>query len=228
MGQAVAADEVDKQYYEAAKSGSLASKLLLIARDNIYSDFLHECRPTDTSTILDVGVSDVLEDGANVLERRYPHPENITACGLGTAEAFQAAFPSTRYIQIKPNVPLPFGNAQFDIATCNAVLEHVGSEAAQAAMVAEMLRVARHVFISVPNRFFPVEHHTAIPLLHYTSPTFRAACAVLGKSKWTDPQNLILMSKPRLARSFGNTPVHVSYTGIKMGPFSSNLFAVAH
>ena len=31
----------------------------------------------------------------------------------------------------------------------------------------ELCRVAGRVFISVPNRYFPVEHHTAIPLLHF-------------------------------------------------------------
>jgi hypothetical protein len=30
-----------------------------------------------------------------------------------------------------------------------------------------MAREARRTFISVPHRFFPIEHHTAIPFVHW-------------------------------------------------------------
>jgi hypothetical protein len=54
---------------------------------------------------------------------------------------------------------LSFTDGAFDIATSNAVLEHVGSLAAQAAFVCELLRVGRLIFIGVPHRFFPIEPH---------------------------------------------------------------------
>ena len=119
-------------------------------------------------TILDVGVSDVVNDAANMMERKYPFAELITAVGLGSGEDFRAAYPQTAYKQIAANQRLPFADRQFDIATSNAVLEHVGSPAHQELFVHELIRVARKVFISVPNRYFPVEHHTAIPFLHYS------------------------------------------------------------
>ena len=34
-------------------------------------------------------------------------------------------------------------------------------------MVDEALRVARRVFISTPNRAFPIEVHTRLPLVHW-------------------------------------------------------------
>jgi hypothetical protein len=199
--------------------------VLVFARDRIYDDFIRCCRPSAASTILDFGVSDVVNDGANLVERKYPHPERITAVGLGAAPAFQAAFPAVTYLQTTPGSPLPFADRQFDIAASNAVLEHVGSEAAQRALVAELSRVARTVFITVPNRYFPVEHHTAIPLLHFWGPTFAAACRALGKSSWTREENLILMSRRKLlALAQGGTGVEVGHTGIRLGPFSSNLY----
>src|SRR5207245_286749 len=130
-------------------------------------DFLRLCRPQAGDSILDVGVSDVVTDGANVLERKYSHPERITAAGLGEGAAFRRAYPRTTYVRIEANRPLPFADRAMSIAIANAVLEHVGSRAHQIAFVRELLRVARKVFIIVPNRFFPIEHHTAIPLLHY-------------------------------------------------------------
>jgi len=71
------------------------------------------------------------------------------------------------YRRIEPNAPLPFNANSFDIATANAVLEHVGSFEKQVLFVGELCRVARRVFVTVPNKFFPVENHTALPLAHY-------------------------------------------------------------
>ena len=45
-------------------------------------------QPSASDEILDVGVSDVINDGANVLERSYPHQHKITACGLGKEVTF--------------------------------------------------------------------------------------------------------------------------------------------
>jgi hypothetical protein len=104
------------------------------------------------------------------------------------------------------------------------VLEHVGSRQHQRTFVRELCRVAGRVFISVPNRYFPVEHHTAIPLLHFWDKGFELACKWLGKADWADERNLILMSWPSLAAlTPGGVPV-IGHTGIRLGPFSSNLF----
>jgi hypothetical protein len=117
---------VDNKYYEAALPGSLAERVSILARNRIYNDFLRLCRPMPKETILDLGVSDVTGDAANLLERRYPFPDRITAAGIGAGEAFRTAFPRVSYLQIAANQPLPFANRSFDIATSNAVLEHVG------------------------------------------------------------------------------------------------------
>ncbi len=222
---ASAAETADEQYYEVAPPRSWGERLTALARDRIYDDLIRYCRPGRDDTILDVGVSDVVNDAANVLERKYPHQGRITAAGLGEGHAFRASYPKAAYHRIEANRPLPFADQSFDLAVSNAVLEHVGSHWDQAAFVRELCRVARTVFISVPNRYFPVEHHTAIPLLHFWTPSFGWACRRLGKPEWADENNLILMSRRGLGAltSDGVTPI-VGHTGIRLGPFSSNLF----
>ena len=88
---------------------SVGERLAAIARDSIYRDFLRLARPTPASKILDVGVSDVVGEAANVLERKYPNLEQVTAVGLGTAhESPWAAFPQVAYQRIVAGEPLPF------------------------------------------------------------------------------------------------------------------------
>lgn len=216
---------VDRKYYEAVRPSSCGERLLVRARTRIYADFLGSCAPDSQAGIIDVGVSDVINDGANILEQLYPYPERITAAGLGEGGDFRTAFPRVTYMRIGAGGPLPFADQSFEIATANAVLEHVGGTSQQLSFVLEMARIARQVFITVPNRYFPVEHHTAIPLLHLWDPSFQLACRLLGKDKWARESELVLMSIGSLKRlAPSGMRVRVGYTGLAMGPLSSNLF----
>jgi hypothetical protein len=78
---------VDEKYYEVIESSGVAEKALIKARDRIFREFLDRMQPTPASKKLDVGVSDVISDAANVLERSYPFPEKVTACGVGSASS---------------------------------------------------------------------------------------------------------------------------------------------
>lgn len=201
--------------------------MAIAARDQIYRAFMQRCAPSPGDRVLDVGVSDVMTGAANVLERCYPHPEAIVAAGLGEGQDFRRAFPRVEYVRIAPGGPLPFPDRAFRYAVSNAVLEHVGSIGEQQRFVRELMRVADEVFITVPNRFFPVEHHTAIPVAHFWDGSFQVACRALNKDEWTKPENLILMSRKKLgalvpaAEEAAST---VGYTGLRLGPFSSNLY----
>ncbi|MGE5773707.1 MAG: methyltransferase domain-containing protein [Hyphomicrobiales bacterium] len=222
--------EGDQKYYREVPPQGVAEQLLISARGRIFRDFMAHMRPLPSDQILDVGVSEVVNDGANVLERSYPHQNNVTACGLGAGVQFKKAFPLVRYVQVEPNACLPFDDNTFDIATSNAVIEHVGSLENQSFFLHELCRVARRVFISAPNRFFPVEHHTALPIVHYQDDIFRIACRIAGKSEWARKENLILMTRKRLwqlAAPIGKSAA-VGYTGLPLGSFSSNLYLAIH
>ncbi len=216
---------VDSVYYQVVPRNSFNERLLIFARDQIYADFIKEMHPNSSDRILDVGVSDVINDGANALERKYPYKKNITACGLGDAAEFCHAFPEVRYIKIAENERLPFEDKSFEIAAANAVLEHVGSKSSQEFFISELSRVADRVFISVPNKYFPIEHHTCLPFVHYSKLAFYVACKFTNKMAWTKEENLTLISYRHLQTlvPFGRRG-NIGWTGIRLGPFSSNIF----
>jgi SAM-dependent methyltransferase len=137
--------------------------------------FLDAMRPTAETTVLDVGVDEVGfgapggESGCgthNFFEELYPWPERITALGLHEGAGFRAAYPKVAYVQ-GDACALPFPDGAFDVVFSNAVLEHVGDEERQRTFVWEALRVGRRVFVTTPNRWFPVEVHTRLPLVHW-------------------------------------------------------------
>src|SRR5260370_988244 len=79
---------VDERYYQAMPARSLAERLTIAARDRIYGDFIRYCRPAPHDTILDVGVSDVVNDAANILASQYPYPTRLTPLAPGAGAQF--------------------------------------------------------------------------------------------------------------------------------------------
>jgi SAM-dependent methyltransferase len=126
--------------------------------------------PGPETTVVDVGVTDSGVAGAygtdNFLEASYPWPERITAVGVTSLDRFAAAFPQVRTV-VADGRSLPFADGEFDVGFSNAVVEHVGGHADQVAFVHELCRVAKRVFVTTPNRWFPVEVHTLLPVAHW-------------------------------------------------------------
>jgi SAM-dependent methyltransferase len=133
---------------------------------------LEELQPTPETTVLDVGADELgfgEGDGCatlNFFEELYPWPERITALGLHDGAGFRARYPAIRYVQ-GDACALPFEDGAFDIVFSNAVVEHVGGRERQRRLVSEALRVGRRVFLTTPNRLFPVEVHTRLPFVHW-------------------------------------------------------------
>jgi len=134
--------------------------------------FLKELQPTPDTSVLDVGADELgfgEGDGCgtlNFFEELYPWPRRITALGLQDGAVFRARYPHIRYVQ-GDACALPFADGEFDIVFSNAVLEHVGDRARQLLFVSEALRVGRRVFLTTPNRRFPLEVHTRLPFVHW-------------------------------------------------------------
>jgi len=214
----------DDVYYKVTRAVPLAQRLTIFARRRMFDLFMDTMAPTDSTTILDIGTSEKETREANILEKLYPWPSQITCASLGSGAAITAAHPDVRHVPIEPGQKLPFGDCEFDIAYSNAVLEHVGGSERRRVFLLEAQRVSRAIFVLVPNRWFPVEHHTGIPFLHWSPTWFRRTLKNGPRSYWSRVENLDFLSASLLRYEWPlNRPISVKYAGLPLGPLSSNL-----
>lgn len=215
----------DKSPYYQSSSLPLASWLSLYVRRKIFQIFMDAFHPMATTSVLDVGVtSDFTYPQSNLFERLYPYPNQITCVGTEDGSHLMQEYPGLRYIPVISGQPLPFKDRQFDIVFSNAVLEHVGSRGEQARFVAELRRVSKAFFVTTPNRWFPVEHHTGLPFLHYLPPSlFRALIRNTRYRYWADEANLNILTVPEMAKLFPDTGTRIEI--VRLLGIGSNLVA---
>jgi|SRR5579863_729781 len=166
----------------------------------MFARFLEEFPLTESDEILDLGVtSDQTYESSNYFVQRYPFKHRITAVGIDDAKFLEDQYPGVRFSYANA-LALPFSERYY--VHSSAVLEHVGSFENQAKMVAECLRVARKgVCLTTPNRWFPIEFHTRLPVVHWLpKASFRRVLASLNQRELAQEENLNLMTEKELRR----------------------------
>lgn len=172
---------------------------------------------------LDVGVTAERDrQETNVFEMLYPHKDRVTAISPQDASWIEEEWPGMTFVS-GDGREMPFEDGQFDLVVSFAVLEHVGSLENQQKFLAECYRVAKkYVFISTPNAWYPVELHTAIPLIHWLpKPIYRKILKCLRFGFFADENNLNLLTRRkirRLCRELGIPQYalhHIRFFGLK-------------
>ena len=189
--------------YNLMKPKSLSSKISGHQRRKMFERFVKSMKVGASDTILDIGVtSDRSFVDSNYLEAWYPHKNRITAVGIDNAEFLESLFVGVKFVQ-SDGRDLPFRSGAFDFVHSSAVLEHVGSRQQQVQFLREAWRVAcKGIFVTTPNRRFPVEFHTVLPFFHWLPlPLYRKLLRALGHEFFADESNLNLMSVHSLGRA---------------------------
>jgi SAM-dependent methyltransferase len=199
----------------------LADAISLRSRRRKLALFLELMQPSAGTTVLDVGVDEISHGEAggesgctthNFLEERYPWPERVTALGLHDGARFRARHPTIRYVQ-GDACALPFADREFDVVHSNAVIEHVGGRDRQETFVREALRVGRRVFLTTPNRWFPLEVHTRLPLVHWLPAPAADRVYDLVGMPWAKENHLL---GPADLRALFPAPVRIHNLGLTL------------
>ncbi len=191
--------EPNRQYNVAAPD-SAAVRVAGWQRRRMYERFLAMAAVTAEDSILDVGVTaDRSYAASNYLEAWAPRKDRIVAVGVDDAAFLERTYPGLRFVRADGR-RLPFADRAFDVVHASAVLEHVGGGASRERFLRECARVARRaIFMTTPNRWFPVEFHTVLPLVHWLPKrAFRALLLRTPLRFFAEEANLDLLSRREL------------------------------
>lgn len=169
---------------------SLKIKVMERSRKKKLDHFYSLCKG---GKILDAGVSSKARvPGENMFMSSFRFGgESYVGLGVEDLSELATAHPDKKFVTYDGRI-FPFDDNEFDWVFSNAVIEHVGGPAEQTLFLNEMLRVAKNVFFTTPNKFFPVESHTNALFWHWLpGDTFYNWCA-RNSPYWTK-ENLQLL-----------------------------------
>jgi hypothetical protein len=221
----MAVSPVESPYHQ--NTTSLSSWIAWSVRQKMFRIFMEYFQPGPEMAILDVGVtSSSTYQESNYFEQLYPYPQRITCVGTEDASHLEAHYPGLRFERVQPGQPLPFDTGAFDIVFSSAVIEHVGSRAAQASFARELCRVGRAFCVTTPNRWFPVEHHSGLPLVHLLpANVYRSLLRQTRYRYWALEENLNMLTEADLAGLFPQG-WQMTIKRIRVGGVCSNLVAL--
>jgi hypothetical protein len=183
-------------YYQNVLDNLFGNKFGFKVRQNIFDFFMTVMKPDNTTRILDVGVSsENTKLVSNFFENHYPYPWNIICVGTEDGSYLETKYEGLNFCRVNPHQALPFKDQEFDVAFSNAVVEHAGNRSQQEFFIREICRVAKNFFIVTPNRGFPLETHTGLPLIHFLPK--RIFRKILKRTKfdyWSSEDNLNLLT----------------------------------
>ena len=173
------------------------------ARKKMYAHFISVMAPTKEDRVLDMGVTpDTSLVESNFFEKMYPYTHNITMSTIEDASALEGLFSGATFVQNQVGEDFPFPDKKFDVLFCSAVLEHVGDDGAQERFVHECIRVAKKVYLTTPNKLFPIEFHTYLPFVHYLPRSMhQKILRGLKMNFWAKTENLNLLTRKKLYNS---------------------------
>ena len=145
--------------------------------------------------LLDVGTTPIFDEYNNILLHSFKNNNNITSLSNLDCSLLKKNFTKVKFIKGDAR-KMKFKQNSFDTVYSSATIEHVGSRSNQKKFIKECYRVSRKdVFITTPNKFYPIEFHTKIPFLHFLpSRIYRQILFHLGYSFFSKEKNLNLLT----------------------------------
>ena len=170
-------------------------------RLEIYKIFKKETKPNKTIKLLDVGTTSSLESHENILLNKFKWKSNIYCLSNLNLKKLKQKYPLAKFYQ-GDGRQMFFKNNQFNIVFSSATIEHVGSLKNQIKFIKEGYRVSnRFIFITTPNRNYPIEFHTRLPLLHLLpNKIFRKILKLFGENFLSQEEQLNLISEKDLIK----------------------------
>ena len=119
-------------------------------------------------------------------------------------------------------------NYKSDLVISSATIEHVGNYKKQIKMIKNVILLTnKFFFITTPNRFYPIDFHTKIPLLHlFPKKIHRFFLNILSLKEYAKEENLNLISKYEIVNfldKINTKEFNIKIFNIKLFGLTSNL-----
>lgn len=111
---------------------------------------------TSGQLVLDIGT------GSGHVAARLSEVGRVVACDIVEQRTAGREVPFVQTGEL-----LPFATGTFDVVVSNHVVEHVERPDVHIEEIGRVLRSGGVAYVATPNRWWPLEPHTRIPLLHY-------------------------------------------------------------
>ena len=172
----------------------ILKKILLKSRINIFKIFKKNIKFNKNSKIIDVGTTPILDPHENIIFHQYKWKKNITGFSNQDCNILKKKFKLNKFIKGDAK-NIKFKKNAFDISFCSATIEHVGNYKNQKKLVSELLRISKnYVYLTTPNRAFPVDFHTKLPFVHLLPKEIhRKILKILGLNYFSLEKNLNLL-----------------------------------
>ena len=187
-------------------------------------------------TILDLQIHDALDIGttsddknasSNIIIKNIKNIDNFKCISdqMVNSDFFNKKLKKSITEEFSENELYQFSS---DLVISNATIEHVGGELKQKRMIENIIRLTKKIFIiTTPNRFYPVELHTKIPLIHLLpKATYRMILKFLGLSFYANEENLNLLSTNELKKMLDNYKIKYEIRFIKLFFLKSNIIII--
>jgi SAM-dependent methyltransferase len=205
-------------------------------RGRIFRDYL---RPTEQDRILDLGGATGAHLAGIVPFRRNVHVADISPDALADAER-EFGF---KGVLLDETGRVPFPDSYFDIVFCSSVIEHVtvDKEAVdsyqatdqfvreafkrQREFAKEIQRIGRRYFVQTPNKYFPIESHTWLPVIVVFLPRGLQIGIITFMNKWWPKKTIPdwnLLTKAHMRELFPDAEIVVE----KSFGFTKSVIAV--
>lgn len=149
--------------------------------------------------VLDIGTSEIVNETDNLFLKLYKYKKNITCLSLQNLQKIKNEYKEINFL-IKDALNSNLPDNSFDIVHSNATIEHVGDTNNQFKFLSESLRISKKfVFIQTPNKLFPFDFHTKLPLIHLLpDKVYRKLLKLFGMDFYADIKNLNLISEKEI------------------------------
>jgi 2-polyprenyl-3-methyl-5-hydroxy-6-metoxy-1,4-benzoquinol methylase len=167
------------------------------ARNEFFNILKKNTKYSKKKSIIDIGTTPSLDDVQNTILSKTRDNKNVTCLSNLNCKILLKKYPNIKKILIRDGRNNNLPNNSFDIVHSNAVIEHVGSPKNQLLFIKECIRISKkYVFIQTPNRFYPLDFHTILPLIHWLPKNIhRKILKIIGLNFYSLEKNLNLLTR---------------------------------